>query len=323
MPPVYLPPSPPRTRIAEARLRSSKKDLRSPQGALGRRANVSSMEVGPGEQDLNLQERVVDNPAGRAALERLRDLARAEATAAAWSTTDGQPEFTKGSPIALRARGRHARRARMGRGLPRLNEFDNLTWLREAGFLAAQPLAALTTWTGGQPVWQGLVTVKLADARDASPVLAAASPAEQLKLAQVLGETLGRLHRAGFIHRDFYLRNLLFGGASKGAQLGMIDCWRGGPGRASTLWARLLGRGSAYDIGCLFVHLPGLVSVEAEGLVLESYRNARGLSRASAGRLFLRAARARRASAAREIQRKRVDATPIQARWNPVLPAEG
>ncbi|MFT5291400.1 MAG: hypothetical protein ACI8QS_002630 [Planctomycetota bacterium] len=277
------------------------------------------MDANPREQALILRERVIDNPAGRAALERLRDLSRAGATAAHWSAAP--VEFTKGSPIAKRAQRRHGWRALLGRGLPRLNEFDNLLWLRNAGFLAAQPLAALTTWESHRPVWQGLVTVKLDNAQDAGPVLLEAKNEalddNRRELALVLGRTLGQLHNAGFVHRDFYLRNLLFERTAGKTRLGMIDCWRGGPGQAGSLGARLLGRASAYDIGCLFVHLPGLISVQQEELLLESYRHVRDLSKVVAGRLFQSAARARAKLAPKEVRRKRISTGPIQPTWSP------
>ena len=254
---------------------------------------------------------------GAEALEHLRHLAQGERSIGRWRRIGGTVQYVKGSSLRGKSTWRHALRAGLGLGLPRLREFDNLQWLRGEGFDAPRPLAAWVTKRSGRPSWQGLITERCEGTSGALDALARAAPDRRQQLVRALGSDIGRLHRAGFVHRDLYLRNLLLATEASTPRTVFLDCWRGGPPSASHLGARLSGRGPAFDLGCLFVHLPSLVEPAEEELFLESYCAARRLADARRPGFLVAVRGARRFHAQREARRKRSDGPPIQEEWPP------
>jgi len=258
---------------------------------------------------------VVEDARGASALAELREAARAGRRLA--GLVAGGAAYAKGGPLRGRARLRHGLRAALGLGLPRTRELANLRWLRARGFPAPEPLAALTTTRAGLPAWQGLVTARVERATDAAPALARADARTARARCRALGGLVGRLHAAGFLHRDLYVRNLLLCEDAVDAPPVVLDAWRGGPGGAARWTARLVGRDAAYDLACLFVHLPGLVDREACDACLEAYAEARALDRDERSALVARALPLRAQAAARERARARRDAGTIPREWRP------
>ena len=78
-----------------------------------------------------------------------------------------------------------------------------------------------------------------------------------------LADEVARMHALHFVHRDLYPRNLLVRGPDRARRIVFLDAWRGG--------ARLQLRGPAYDLGCLFLHLPEWLSVERQQRLFERY----------------------------------------------------
>ena len=217
--------------------------------------------------------------------DELHGAARAGRKLAGPRLLGGARTFTKGSPLRGRARLRHAGRALVGLRLPRLRELANLTWLRANGFDAPRPLVGGGLFRAGLPCYQFLVTEEVAGAATLREALAAADPEERAILARAVGDTAGRLHAAGFVHRDLFPRNLL---VRKGeARVWLVDAWRGGPGRGL--------RGPAYDLGCLALHAPLILRPEEEQLLFDAYFAARAPALAGPARAALlhRAARER------------------------------
>lgn len=175
----------------------------------------------------------------------------------------GLDAWLKSEPIAPRVARRLALRARLlGRPYPRLAEFENLLWLREHGFGAPEPLLALIGLREGRARWQLLVTRAVPQARDLRSVLEAREGSLH-ELLEVLGARIAALHAAGFVHRDLHPRNLLVREAPSGPEVLFLDAWRGG--------ARRQLRGAAYDLACLFLHLPEWLDEREQGQLFEAY----------------------------------------------------
>ena len=153
--------------------------------------------------------------------------------------------YAKWSPLGGRAGLRHALRSLAGLSLPRLREFDNLTWLRDHGFRAPRPLMAAAAWHGRRPRLQLLCTAAVEGTGDLGELLARDEPARAAQALADLAAETARMHALGFVHRDLFLRNLLVPEDGE-ARVVVLDAWRGGPAQ------RLGGaRGDAYDVGCL------------------------------------------------------------------------
>ncbi len=156
--------------------------------------------------------------------------------------------WCKAEPLAASARKRHAlRRILLRRPLPRFAEYANLEWLRGRCFDAPQPLAAGAWWRAGLPRWQFLVTEEIEAAPPLHEVLEQGG-AESDATLEELAREVARLHSLHFIHRDLFARNFLVRETAAPRRLVFLDTWRGG--------ARLQLRGVAYDLACLFLHLP-------------------------------------------------------------------
>jgi len=221
-------------------------------------------------------------PGGRLAL--LAASPEAAAAAAAWVAgapagrrsepveLAGRAAHLKASPLAGRARWRHAFRAHvLGRSLPRFREYENLAWLRARDFRAPEPLAAGALWGGALPRFQFLFSAEVPAARTLLDELETGDPALRPELLGELAREVARLHALGFVHRDLYPRNLLVAERERGRRLVFLDAWAGGPG--------LQLRGAAYDLACFFLEGSELLAPEEEGELLAGYfaeRAARG-----------------------------------------------
>ncbi len=211
--------------------------------------------------------------------------------------------FAKWSSFRGKARWRHAARALFGRPLPRLNEFANLTWLREHGFGAPRPVLAGAAWRGGAPAFQFLFTEAIENARTLDELLEDGPDELRLPALETLGREVGKLHARGFVHRDLFPRNLLVTVAGEAPRIHFLDAWRGGPGFGL--------RGPAYDLGCLMLSGAGLVEPEEQKALFDAYFGARDGAGKPARRMELLRAAARER---RRLQR-RFPHPPRE--WNP------
>ncbi|MBK9388445.1 MAG: hypothetical protein IPN34_26800 [Planctomycetes bacterium] len=215
---------------------------------------------------------------------------------------------------------RTARWPRWASGLPlhrkswSLREARVLSVFRDAGLLAAEPLVAgaRITARGGEAF--------LATRLSSGPDLERAVVRGEAHRAwpQQVGAALAALHRAGFVHRDAFLRNLVFDGPA----LVWIDAHRGGPVR----WAPWLSpRGFPYDLACLELDLLAIAS-EAEGkLFWEAYLGAapagpaearlRARVRAIRSRLLRRFSSRRAAVQAAQAARLGLELPELLRRW--------
>lgn len=200
----------------------------------------------------------------------LEHAARAAATsehAAGEVALAGRRAWLKGSPLRGKARLRHALRAHvLRRPLPRVGEYGNLRWLAQRLFRVPDALAAGVLWRAGAPAYQLLVTGLVEGALDLRAHLAARGALEPELLDELAGE-VARMHALGFVHRDLYPRNLLVTPAPGPRRLVFVDAWRGG--------ARTQLRGPAYDLGCLMLHAPELLSRDERRRFLDGYVAAR------------------------------------------------
>ena len=194
---------------------------------------------------------------GRSAIERIELL--------------GSQAWLKGSPFRGRSRLRHVlRRCVLGAPYPRLKEYDNLLWLREHGFGAPRPLAAGARLAGGLPRYQFLLTEEWPAARPLDDVLATEErdTPERVVLFERLAAELARMHELGFVHRDFYPRNVLARGAGDELELAFLDAWRGGVGPGL--------RGASYDLACWMLAGAVLLSRGEQESFCQAYARARG-----------------------------------------------
>jgi len=177
----------------------------------------------------------------------------------------GGRAYFKLSALAGKSRVRHAlKRALLRAPLPRLAEFANLSWLRDHGFAAPEPLAAGALWQRGLPSFQFLLTREVAGARTLGTFLTE-TPAgsERAAVLEELASTVARMHAARFLHHDLFARNILVAGTSPANRIWLLDCWAGGPPPQA--------RGPAYDLACLTLAL----STEEQARTLETYTGAR------------------------------------------------
>jgi hypothetical protein len=176
--------------------------------------------------------------------------------------------YFKGSPLAPGPALRHALGRAAGVEIPRLQEFDNLSWLRDRGFLAARPLLAGVRETALLPRLQFLYT----EFRPAEPTLGQwlgqAGPEERVTRLATLARDVARLHRLGFVHRDLFPRNLLVPADRSEQRCVFLDAWHAGPGRGL--------RGPEYDLGCLFLDGAGLFTGEEQCAFLRAYHEESG-----------------------------------------------
>lgn len=251
----------------------------------------------------------------------LRGWARAGARGRGRLALEGRALFEKHSPLAGRARARHAlRRWLLGRPAPRLCEFENLVWLRAHGFAAPRPVLAGALVRRGAARFQFLVTEEVPRARTLREACLERDDAGRETLARALGAEVGRLHAAGFVHRDLFPRNVLVVPGDERPLF--VDAWRGGARRGL--------RGPAYDLGALALYALVLFGPRAERALFAAYfetldrppgrAGARARS-AEAHALLRRAARARRGLLARLRGRPSPEAPLVApASWTPPWP---
>ncbi len=194
--------------------------------------------------------------------------------------------FLKYGPLRGNARLRHGlRRWVPGLELPRLNEYENLAWLRREGFGAPEPLVAGVRFEGGWPAFQFLITRKLAGLRGMREFLSCAPDPARSTVLVTLARDLSRLHRSGFVHRDLFPRNLLVDGT--GERVSFLDAWRGGP--------RPGLRGPSYDLACWMLYGADLLEPGEQRLWFETYCQARPVPARTRGRLIRQVVRQRQA----------------------------
>lgn len=227
-----------------------------------------------------------------------------------WIELDGERAWFKAEPLRGRARARHALRATfLRRPFPRVAEYGNLRWLRERLFQAPRPLAAGVASTAGLVRWQFLLTREVEGAATLREFLAADAE-DPTAVLDELADELARMHALHFVHRDLYPRNLLVRGPDHARRIVFLDAWRGG--------ARLQLRGPAFDLGCLFLHLPEWLSPERQQRVFERYLAQRRIQGKPAEMVPLR----RALLLERGAQRARLERDPSRRRGRPRPPAE-
>jgi hypothetical protein len=126
---------------------------------------------------------------------------------------------------------------------PRRAERDNLLWLRQRCFLAAEPLVVGEHRHAGLVDYGFLITRREQDALPLEQKLAESDAAERGELIEELAREVARMHALRFVHRDLHARNLLVRPSGSPGRIVFLDCWAGGAGPG---W-----RGTAYDLACL------------------------------------------------------------------------
>ena len=183
-----------------------------------------------------------------------------------------RPVYVKSSsPIPFGRRLKNAFRSTgPWRRAPRIREFQNLLKLRERGIPAVPPLVAAENRIFGFLERQLLITERIVDS-DSLFDLAFQKKLDQDQLYSInrkLGNLVGRMHNAGFCHRDLFLRNILVGINGTEPSFHFIDCHGG-------RWFRMPGRAFAYDLGCYEKWAATLFDVKTRGHFFAGYLEAR------------------------------------------------
>ena len=143
----------------------------------------------------------------------------------AWGASS-ERAWVKGGRLSWKSALRHSTsRAFLGRSIPRLQEMGNLLELIERGLPAAEPLLAgvqHNRW--GQPTMQFLATREVPGSVDLEAYLKGATSEQRVEVAASAGHLASRMHQAGFVHHNYYLRNLV---RQPGGALTILDPWRG------------------------------------------------------------------------------------------------
>ena len=224
---------------------------------------------------------------------------------------DETQAYLKASALRGRAARRHGvAQLLLRRHVPRVREYNNLSWLIERHFQAALPLAAGVFFEGRWPHYQFLLTQRVADARPLDEYWLAADAADRIGVMEELGRELARMHALGFLHHDLYPRNLLVRPRDQARRIVFLDAWAGGPPTQL--------RRPSYDLGALFLEGADIFEPEAQAELLEVYfsqRSAQG--RPVERKKMLRAASRERArlrmQLIREPHRRRGRAVPSEA----------
>lgn len=160
---------------------------------------------------------------------------RGHGDAGGWVTWGKPPlrAWVKGGRLSWKSALRHgASRAFRGRPAPRLRELGNLLALIERGLPAAEPLlAGVELGRLGQPTMQFLATLEVPGAVDLEAYLRDASDEQRLEVVASAGRLASRMHQAGFVHHNYYLRNLV---RQADGVLTILDPWRGEFGRTAS-----------------------------------------------------------------------------------------
>lgn len=212
-----------------------------------------------------------------------------------------RPVYVKSStPIPFRRRLKNAFRSTgPWRSAPRVREFYNLLKLRERDIPAVPPLVAAENRIFGFLERQLLITERINDS-DSLFDLAVQEKLDQDQLCSInrkLGNLVGRMHNAGFCHRDLFLRNILVGINGAEPSFHFIDCHGG-------RWFRMPGRAFTYDLGCYEKWAATLFDVKTRGHFFAGYLEARpGVNIEKILRLTNRA---RQRIVLRRLKRKRI-----------------
>ena len=175
------------------------------------------------------------------------------------------------SPISFKRRLKNAPRSTgPWRSAPRIREYRNLLKLRERNLPAVRPLIAAEKRVFGFLERQLLITERIADSASLFD-LAVQEKLGQDQLFSInrqLGCLVGRMHNAGFCHRDLFMRNIVVGLNDAEPSLHFIDCHQGS-------WFRLPGRAFAYDLGCYEKWAATLFDEKTRGQFFAGYLEAR------------------------------------------------
>lgn len=193
----------------------------------------------------------------------------------------------------------------------RKQEFDNLCFLCDAGVPALQPAAAAVTYRGVFLHQELLATVALEGLRDLREVLGEVSEERANVLCARAGATLAQMHDLGFVHRDFFPRNLLVRETAGAPELFVLDCRKGG-----TNWAPR--RNFAYDLGCFDMWSGVLFPVSARHSFFATYVRDRGLREREGRALLAKAAKRRQALVRHRTHTKRSVHKQFQ-QWAPAV----
>lgn len=180
----------------------------------------------------------------------------------------------------------------------RLVEFRNLARLREIGVGAPRPIVYAEERWCGVMLTHLLAIEKVPDAVDLEKVLAARelSEAQLADLLWAAGDMLGRMHAAGFLHRDFFPRNVLLSGPpSPAPRLYTIDCRKGS-------WSPITVYPKTYDIACFDLWAATHAPIAARTAFYSAYAAA---AKPASLEKLLDDAEARRRSLFRRFSRKR------------------
>ena len=140
--------------------------------------------------------------------------------------SSGERAWVKGGRLSWKSSLRHgASRAFLGRPVPRLREMGNLLELIRRAVPAAEPLlAGVERGPIGRPTMQFLATREVRDAVEITTYLSTATGDQRLGVLASAGALASQMHRAGFVHRNFFARNLV---RQPDGVLTILDPWRG------------------------------------------------------------------------------------------------
>lgn len=152
----------------------------------------------------------------------------------------------------------------------RLVEYRNLERLRAAGLLAPRPSVFAEERRFGVMTAHLLLIERIPGAVDLQALLAGGGvpPDRLVELLWAAGDTVGRMHAAGFIHRDLFTRNLLVTGVpGRDARIWLIDCRKG-------TWSRWGLYREDYDLGCFDVWAATCLRTDARTAFFAAYAHA-------------------------------------------------
>lgn len=135
-------------------------------------------------------------------------------------------------------------------------EGDTLEQLATVGIPVPRVLA-VATGLGSS----ALVMEEIPGRRTLAEVLASASPSEQCSYGQELGQLVGRLHAAGWTHRDLYLEHFLVRSGDSTGRLVLIDLGRARQGHEAL--PLVIGRRQIKDLSALMHSAPPTLSIRA------------------------------------------------------------